>query len=81
MTRYDSLKLFTPARYIGLPGGRFPGKGDTTPTKDAMADYMESYVARFALPVELKTRRRARAGARATPMSWQPVRGASKRPT
>ena len=26
------------------------------PTKDEMADYMESYVARFALPVELNTR-------------------------
>ena len=24
--RYDSLRLFTPARYVGLPGGRFPGK-------------------------------------------------------
>ena len=54
--RYDSLKLFTPARYVGLPGGRFPGKGDAAPTKDQMADHMESYVARFALPVELNTR-------------------------
>ncbi len=24
--RYDSLHLFTPARYDGLPGGRFPGR-------------------------------------------------------
>ncbi|MEP6759702.1 MAG: NAD(P)-binding protein, partial [Actinomycetota bacterium] len=35
--RYDSLRLFTPARYVGLPGGRFPGRGDATPTKDEMA--------------------------------------------
>ena len=54
--RYDSLKLFTPARYVGLPGGRFPGSGDASPTKDEMADYLESYVDRFGLPVELETR-------------------------
>jgi putative flavoprotein involved in K+ transport len=54
--RYDSLKLFTPARYVGLPGGRFPGNGDATPTKDEMADYLESYAGRFALPVELGVR-------------------------
>ena len=24
--RYDSLRLFTPARYIGLPGGRSRGR-------------------------------------------------------
>jgi putative flavoprotein involved in K+ transport len=49
--RYDSLRLFTPARYIGLPGDRFPGKGSVTPTRDEMADYLESYAERFALPV------------------------------
>src|SRR4029077_20419013 len=54
--RYDSLRLFTPARYIGLPGGRFPGKGSATPTKDEMADYLESYAARFSLPVRTGVR-------------------------
>ncbi|MGE5460290.1 MAG: flavin-containing monooxygenase [Solirubrobacterales bacterium] len=49
--RYDSLRLFTPARYIGLPGDRFPGKGSVMPTRDEMADYLESYTERFALPV------------------------------
>ena len=49
--RYDSLRLFTPARYIGLPGGRFPGKQTATPTKDEMADYLASYAKRFSLPV------------------------------
>jgi putative flavoprotein involved in K+ transport len=49
--RYDSLRLFTPARYVGLPGGRFPGKGSISPTKDEMADYLETYAARFDLPV------------------------------
>jgi putative flavoprotein involved in K+ transport len=47
--RYDSLRLFTPGWAIRLPGWRFPSK--ITPTKDAMADYLEAYVARFALPV------------------------------
>jgi putative flavoprotein involved in K+ transport len=36
--RWDSLKLFTPARYSGLPGFPFPADGWTFPTKDEMAD-------------------------------------------
>lgn len=50
-TRWDSLRLFTPARYSGLPGMPFPAPAHTFPTKDEMADYLESYAARFALPV------------------------------
>ena len=50
-TRWDSLRLFTPARYDGLPGLRFPAKGDEFPTKDQMADFLESYAAQFNLPV------------------------------
>src|SRR5690349_2722427 len=49
-TRWDSLRLFTPAQYDGLPGWRFPAPRWSFPTKDEMADYMESYVARFELP-------------------------------
>jgi len=49
--RWDSLRLFTPAKLDGLPGMRFPGLGESFPTKDDMADYLESYAARFALPV------------------------------
>jgi putative flavoprotein involved in K+ transport len=48
--RWDSLRLFTPARYNGLPGMPFPA-GDRFPTKDAMADYLEAYATRLALPV------------------------------
>lgn len=54
--RYDSLRLFTPARYIGLPGGRFPGPGSAMPSRDQMADYLGSYAARFALPVRTGVR-------------------------
>lgn len=49
--RWDSLRLFTPARYAGLPGMRFPARGDTFPTKQEMADYLESYSRQFQLPV------------------------------
>src|SRR5215510_12568268 len=50
--RWDSLRLFTPARYAGLPGLRFPGRGDAFPTKDQMADYLNAYAHRFRLPVQ-----------------------------
>jgi putative flavoprotein involved in K+ transport len=49
--RWDSLRLFTPARYDGLQGLRFPAPAASFPTKDEMADYLESYAARFDLPV------------------------------
>jgi putative flavoprotein involved in K+ transport len=48
--RWDSLRLFTPAKYDGLPGMRFPAPGWSFPTKDEMGDYLESYAARFELP-------------------------------
>lgn len=50
-TRWDSLTLFTPARYSALPGMPFPGEPESYPTKDAVADYLEAYAARFDLPV------------------------------
>jgi putative flavoprotein involved in K+ transport len=49
--RWDSLRLFTPARYDGLDGMPFPAPPNSLPTKDEMADYLESYAARFELPV------------------------------
>jgi putative flavoprotein involved in K+ transport len=54
--RWDSLLLFTPARYCGLPGMRFPASGGAFVTKDAMADYLEAYAQRFELPVRTSTR-------------------------
>jgi putative flavoprotein involved in K+ transport len=50
--RWDSLRLFTPARYAGMPGFPFPAQGDSFPTKEQMADYLESYAERFQLPVQ-----------------------------
>ena len=49
--RWDSLRLFTAAKFDGLDGMRFPGDPDAFPTKDEMADYLEAYARRFALPV------------------------------
>jgi len=49
--RWDSLRLFSPARYDGLPGFPFPAKVRSWPTKDQMGDYLEAYAQRFALPV------------------------------
>jgi len=49
--RWDSLRLFTPARLDGLAGMRFPGKGDAFITKDQMADYLEAYAERMDLPI------------------------------
>jgi putative flavoprotein involved in K+ transport len=49
--RWDSLHLFTPARASSLDGMPFPAAPFSFPTKDAMADYLEAYATRFALPV------------------------------
>jgi putative flavoprotein involved in K+ transport len=49
--RWDSLRLFTPARYSGLPGWPFPGPASSYPGKDEVADYLEAYAARFDLRV------------------------------
>ncbi|HEX2676452.1 MAG TPA: FAD-dependent oxidoreductase [Polyangiales bacterium] len=54
--RWDSLRLFSPAWLDGLDGLPFPGPRDAFPTKDQMADYLESYAAHFNLPVQCNTR-------------------------
>jgi putative flavoprotein involved in K+ transport len=50
--RWDSLRLFTTARYDGLPGMPFPAPMQTYPTKDEVADYLVAYAEHFSLPVE-----------------------------
>ncbi len=49
--RWDSLRLFTPARYSGLPGMLCPGRPWAYPTKDEIGDYLQAYAREFALPV------------------------------
>jgi putative flavoprotein involved in K+ transport len=55
-TRWDSLKLFTPARYDSLPGLPFPGDPDHYPARDEVVSYLTDYARHFALPVELDSR-------------------------
>jgi putative flavoprotein involved in K+ transport len=54
--RYDSLKLFTPPRYIGPPGMRYAVSRKVMPTKDQMADHLEAYAQRMAMPVRTGVR-------------------------
>jgi putative flavoprotein involved in K+ transport len=54
--RWDSLRLFTPARFDGIAGMPYPAPSHSFPTKDEMADYLEAYVSRFELPVRTGVR-------------------------
>jgi putative flavoprotein involved in K+ transport len=52
--RWDSLRLFTPAKYDGLIGLPFPATPFSFPTKDEMADYLEGYATHFDLAVRTR---------------------------
>jgi len=54
--RWDSLRVFTPARYSGLRGWPFPAPGISFPTKDELGDYLAAYAARFGLLVRTGAR-------------------------
>jgi len=53
--RWDSLKLFSPSRYV-LPGLKLKARTDGFPTKDQIADYLAEYAEHFELPVRNRTR-------------------------
>jgi putative flavoprotein involved in K+ transport len=53
---WDSLRLYSPARVAALPGMRFPAPPASYPTKDQMADFLETYASTFELPVRTGTR-------------------------
>lgn len=55
-SRWDSLVLFTPAQYSGLPGMAFPAPEDTYPSRDDVVSYLQAYAATFDLPVRLDSR-------------------------
>src|SRR5829696_6603501 len=42
---YDSLTLFSPARYSELPGRSFGGDRDRYPTRDELAGYLRACAA------------------------------------
>lgn len=62
--RWDSLVLFTPRRFSGLPGLAFPAGPTRCPTKDEMAEYLCRFVEHHDLPVRtgVEVRRLTRAG-------------------
>jgi putative flavoprotein involved in K+ transport len=50
--RWDSLTLFTPRRYSGLPGVAFPGDPDGYPSRDEVIAYLERYAEHFELQLD-----------------------------
>lgn len=54
--QWDTLRLYSPAKFDGLPGMPFPGDPWSFPGKDDVAAYLEAYAARFRLPVRTGVR-------------------------
>ena len=54
--RWDSLRLFSPAKFSALPGMPFPAPPTHLPDKDEVADYLERYADRFDLPTRMGAR-------------------------
>ncbi|BCJ27317.1 flavin-containing monooxygenase [Actinocatenispora sera] len=48
---YDSLTLFSPARFSALPGVGFPGDPDRYPRRDEVVDYLRDYAKRLELDI------------------------------
>jgi putative flavoprotein involved in K+ transport len=48
---YDSLRLFSPARFSSLPGSSFPGDPERYPARDEVTAYLRQYADHFQLPI------------------------------
>ncbi len=55
-SRWESLRLYSPAKYDALPGVSFDGPGHRFPTAREMGDYLETYAEREELPVRTGVR-------------------------
>ena len=53
---YDSLTLYSPAKFDGLPGMDFPGDPWHFPGKDEVAGFLEQYAVEMDLPVRMQAR-------------------------
>jgi len=53
--QWDTLRLYTPAKYDSLPGLPFPAARWHCPQKDKVGDYLERYALHFDLPVRTST--------------------------
>ncbi|MCH1627431.1 flavin-containing monooxygenase [Ferdinandcohnia quinoae] len=51
---YESLKLFSPARFSSLPGMNFPGNHNDYPSRNEVIKYLKDYIEHFKLPVMRK---------------------------
>ncbi len=56
--RWTGLRVFTPARYDGLPGMPFPASPHALPTKDEVADYLAAYARAHGPPDPNRSPRR-----------------------
>jgi putative flavoprotein involved in K+ transport len=54
--QWDTLRLYSPAKYDALPGLAFPAPPWSYPSKDQVGDYLETYAQHFELPVRLGVR-------------------------
>jgi putative flavoprotein involved in K+ transport len=54
--QWDTLRLYTPAKYDSLPGLPFPAPKWHYPGKDEVAAYLEQYALHFDLPIRMSTR-------------------------
>jgi putative flavoprotein involved in K+ transport len=53
---YDSLRLFSPARFSALPGRPFAGDRERYPTRDEVVDYLREYAAALDADVRCEQR-------------------------
>jgi putative flavoprotein involved in K+ transport len=53
---WESLRLFSPARFSSLPGWLMPGSTDEYPTRDHALDYLVKYEERYGLGVQRPVR-------------------------
>ena len=66
--RWDTLRLYSPAKYDGLPGMPFPADPWSYPQKDEVAAFLESYALKFDLPVRMRSRVERPSGASIVPV-------------
>lgn len=53
---WDSLRLFSPARYSSLPGWLMPGGTDEYPARDEAVEYLTRYEKKYELPIRRPVR-------------------------
>ena len=55
LSRWDSLRLFTPTEYNHLPGLKFDAPKGYYPNKVEVANYFKSYVKEYNIPIQFNT--------------------------